>query len=697
MWNQARLILAALALAGCRSVAPPRAAKIPHVTEIHGNRYVDDYFWLRDRDDPRVLAYLQAENAYTERVMKPTERLQETLYKEMLGRIEETDSTVPYRQGAHFYYSRTEQGKQYPSYCRKPGSTNAAEEVLLDLNALAAGKPYLDLGVYEVSDNGARLAYALDFRGAGDFTLFVKELATGKIVEEVATNVASVAWAADNATVFYVTQDAAKRPHRLYRHRLGAAEHTLLYEETDERFWLSVSRTRSRQFIVTTMASKTTTEVRVLPAAEPTGEWRLIAPREEGREYYVNHSGELFYIRTNDKGRNFRLVTAPVGDPSRQNWREVVPHRAEVMIAGLEAFANHYVLIEREDGLPQVRITQIANGATHRIEFREPAYSIAPTDNATFDTPLLRVTYESLVTPPSVFDYDMNLRARYLLKRQPVKGGYDPRAYEIERQFALAPDHTLVPVSLVYRRDKKREAGNPLLLDAYGAYGLSEDVWFSSSRLSLLDRGVVFAIAHVRGGGEYGKRWHDAGRMLNKRNTFTDLIAAAQFLIANGYTTRDQLALTGGSAGGLTVGAALNLRPDLCRAALLDVPFLDVINTMLDEAIPLTVTEFEEWGNPKIRAQYDYMKSYSPYDTVVGTNYPALLVKTSLNDSRVAYWEPAKFVAKLRATQTGNQPLLLKIDRDAGHAGPSGRYDYLRDAAFDYAWLLTQWGLDRQD
>jgi oligopeptidase B len=673
---------------------PPRAKIVPVTTEVHGERRVDDYHWLREKENPDVRAYLEAENAYTDAEMKPTEGFQQALYAEMLGRIQETDENVPYRRGHFFYYSRTEQGKQYPIYCRRKGSPEAAEEVTLDLNRLAEGRAFMSLGAYQVSDDGARLAYATDDTGFRQYTLFVKDLRTGELVEKVAEKVGSVAWTADGRTLFYtVEEESTKRQYRLYRHRLGEAAHDLVHEEPDEAFNVGVYRTRSLQYLVLGTGSLTTSEARFLPAALPRGEWRLVAPRVPGQEYDVEHHGEVFYIRANDTGRNFRLVKAPVSSPGRESWTEVVPHRPGVMLESVDCFRDHLVLFEREGGLPQVSVTDLRRGAAHRIAFPEAAYSAAPEANPEFDTRTFRYGYQSLVTPPSVFDYDMETGATTLLKEQPVLGGYDRAQYETERVFATASDGAKVPLSIVYRKGLARDGAAPLFLYAYGSYGFPLPVTFSSNRVSLLDRGVVFAMAHVRGGGDMGKPWHDEGRLAKKRNTFTDFIAAAEFLLAGKYGSRERLVVEGGSAGGLLMGAVTNMRPDLWKAVVSKVPFVDVINTMLDETLPLTVGEFEEWGNPKEKAAYDTMKSYCPYTNLERKAYPAILVKTSFNDSQVMYWEPAKYVAKLRALKTDANPLLLKTNLDAGHGGASGRYDYLHEVAFDYAFILGQMGV----
>jgi oligopeptidase B len=668
----------------------------PTTTEIHGERLVDDYSWLREKANPEVRAYLEAENAYTDAIMKPTEGFQQALYAEMLGRIQETDENVPYRWGEFFYYSRTEQGKQYSIYCRKRTSLESPEEVTLDLNRLAEGKPFMSLGAYQVSDDARRLAYATDETGFRQYTLFVKDLGSDAPALEVAQNVGSVAWAADDRTVFYtVEEESTKRQYRLFRHRVGTSEHELVYEEADLAFNVGVYRTRSREYLVLGISSLTTSEVRFLPAREPLGPWRLVAPRVPEEEYDVEHHGDVFYIRVNDRGRNFRLAKARVTSPGRESWTEVVPHRPEVMLEGVDAFRDHLVLFEREGGLPQVSVTDLRSDATHRIAFPEAAYSAFPEANPEFDTRTYRYNYQSLVTPPSVFDYDMETRATTLLKEQPVLGGYDRTRYESARVFATAPDGVAVPLSLVYRKGLVRDGSAPIFLYGYGSYGYPLPVTFSSNRVSLLDRGVVFAMAHVRGGGDLGKAWHDDGRLLKKRNTFTDFVAAAEFLLSEKYGSRDRLVAEGGSAGGLLMGAVTNMRPDLWKAVVSKVPFVDVINTMLDETLPLTVGEFEEWGNPKEKAAYDVMRSYCPYTNLERKAYPAILVKTSFNDSQVMYWEPAKYVAKLRTLKTDQQPLLLKTNLAAGHGGASGRYDYLHEVAFDYAFILGQMGLRR--
>ena len=691
-----------LLLAGCSSpdvahpVAsgtphPPAAHRIPKTDVQHGDRRVDPYFWLREKTNPAVLTHLQAENAYTDSIMKPTEGLQQRLYLEMLSHIRETDMRVPYREGGYYYYSRTEQGKQYAIHCRKKDSLAPPEEITLDLNELAKGEKFMQMAQYTVSDDGNLLAYSVDRTGFRQYTVEVKDLRTGQVLPDRIERTGSIVWAADNRTIFYTVEDDAKRSYRLLRHTLGVpvAQDELIYEEKDERFEVAAGRSRSRAYLFLLSQSHTTSEARFLRADEPGGQWKLIAPRIADQEYDVDHHGDFFYIRANDRGRNFRLVKAPVAAPGREQWEEVVAHRTDVMIEGADFFANHYVLTEREDGLPWLRITDLRNGQSHRITFPEPVYNASPGVNAEFDTSKFRYTYESLVTPESVFEYDMDRREAKLLKQIEVPG-YDSTRYEMQRLFATATDGTRVPVSLVYRKGLVRDGQAPLLLGGYGSYGFPFPVSFSSSRLSLLDRGVVCAFAHIRGGGDFGKRWHDDGRMMKKRNTFTDFIACADFLIAGKWTCPGRLAITGGSAGGLLMGAVVNVRPELFHAVVSHVPFVDVLNTMLDESLPLTVGEFEEWGNPKKREEYAYMKTYSPYDNLRRTAYPAMLVKTSLNDSQVMYLEPAKYVARLRALKTDQNVLLLKVNMAAGHGGSSGRYDHLHEIAFDDAFLLTQ-------
>ncbi len=683
-------LLTNLALA---QLAPPVAGKRPKSDMIHGDLRVDDYFWLREKTNPEVKKYLNAENAYAEQLLAPTKGLQEKLYQEMLGRIKETDLSVPYRDGDYFYYSRTEQGKQYSIYCRKKGALDAPEEITLDLNQLAVGKSFMGLGAYAVSEDGNLLAFSTDSTGFRIYNLQIKNLATGELLPDHAEDVASVFWAADNKTLFYVTKDAAKRPYRLYRHALGSDQHDLLYEEDDERFSLFGHRTRSGKYLILYSGSLTTTEARFVSADAPASEWQILLPRRQDREFELDHQNEFFYIRVNDTGRNFRLVTAPVHEPDEKNWTEVVPHRPETMLEGIDCFANFYALYERQNGLPQIRLTDLNSGESHYLAFPEPAYSVFASTNREWDTNVLRYNYQSLLTPSSVFDYDVTTRQSTLLKETEVLGDYDKNQYASERLYATATDGARIPISIVYKKGFTKDGRSPLLLNGYGAYGFALPVSFNSNRLSLLDRGFAVAIAHIRGGGEMGKAWHDQGRMLNKMNTFTDFIACAEYLIAEKYTSKDRLIIEGGSAGGLLMGAVTNLRPDLFKAVVSHVPFVDVINTMLDETLPLTVGEFEEWGNPKKKEEYEYMKQYCPYSNLAQKTYPAMLVKTSFNDSQVMYWEPAKYVAKLRSLKTDKNPLAFVINMGAGHGGASGRYDRLREIALDYAFMLMQVGL----
>ncbi|MBL8166758.1 MAG: S9 family peptidase [Acidobacteria bacterium] len=678
---------------------PPIAKKIPKTTKIHGYTEVDDYAWLRDdkRENPDVINHLKAENEYADALMKPTQAFREALYKEMLGRIKETDEQVPYRQGEYFYYSRTEQGKQYPILCRKKGSLTAAEEVTLDLNKMAEGQKFFSLGAYQMSTDGNLLAFSTDVVGYRQYKLHVKDLRDGKIVENIAERVVSVAWANDNKTIFYSQEDeTTKRSHKILRTVLGNGKHDLLYEEKDELYRTFVGKTRSKGYVMAITASSTTSEIRYLPADQPGGDLKLFLPRKENHEYYVDHLGDQFYVRTNDQGKNFRLVTAPVSNPAKENWKEIIPHRKDVMLEDVDCFAGHFIAIERKNGVPQMDVFDLKTGKSHYIEFPEPVYVAGPTQNAEFNTTTFRFTYESFVTPSSVFDYDLNTRKRELKKQQPVLGGYDASLYQSERVYATASDGAKVPISLVYRKDLKRDGSRPALLEAYGSYGYPSDVDFSSQRISLLDRGVIYAVGHIRGGGDLGKEWHDQGKMMVKKNTFTDFIACAEHLVKEKYTSKDRLVITGGSAGGLLMGAVTNLRPDLFKAVVSYVPFVDVMNTMLDASLPLTVGEYLEWGNPNEKAAYDYMRSYSPYENIERKAYPTMLVRTSLHDSQVGYWEPAKYVARLRELKTDKNLLLFKVKLEpGGHGGASGRYDRLKDVAFDYAFILGQFGITK--
>ena len=672
---------------------PPFATRIPHPTTIHGRTLTDDYFWLRDKESPEVRAYLEAENAYTEEVMQPTKALQETLYAEMLGRIKQTDLSVPSRIGDYLYYSRTQEGQQYSYMCRRRRTDDAPEEVLLDLNALAQGHSYLSVGAYVVSDDQHWLAYSLDTTGYRQYVLQVKDLRTGAVLDERIERVGAVVWASDNRTLFYTTEDAvSKRSHQVWRHVLAAPESTLVFEEHDELYDVSAGRSLDKEVIFIGSFARTSSELRFLPSAAPTGEFRIVVPRTPGHEYDADHYQGQLYIRTNKGASNFRIVTAPIANPSETHWTPFIDHDPAVKIDGMVFFARHAVIAEREGGLPALRVIEMSTGDTHRIATDEPDYTLALAANPEFDTDTVRYTYQSMVTPSSVYDYGMDTGERTLLKQQEVLGGYDPAQYEAERIWATARDGTKIPISLVYRRGVPRDGRAPMVLYGYGSYGISLSPIFSSSRLSLLDRGIVYAVAYVRGGGELGEDWRQQGRMMQKMQTFTDFIDCAEHVIRERYTSTEGLVIQGGSAGGLLVCGVANMRPALFRAVVAQVPFVDIMNTMLDATLPLTTSEYIEWGNPNERAAFEYMLTYSPYDNVTAQPYPAMLVHVSLNDSQVPYWEGAKLVAKLRVAKTNDRTLLLKANLGAGHGGASGRYDALRETAFTYAFILNEVG-----
>ena len=653
----------------------------------HGDTRIDNYFWLRDRKDPDTIAYLEAENAYTREKLQHTEDLQAALYAEMLGRIQQTDLSVPVKRDEYFYYTRTEEGKQYAIHCRKTES--GTEEILLNCNQLAEGHKYFRLGAFIASPNHRLLAYSVDFEGDEKYTVRVKNLGTGVLLaDEIPNTSYTLEWAADNATFFYTTLDEALRPYKVFRHTLGVKEDALIYHEPDERFTLELSSTRSRAYIFININSSLTSEMRYLNKQQPAGDFRVLLPRVYETEYDATHHGDSFFIRTNDGAKGFRVVEAPVADPGKANWKEVIPGREGITIESVTAFQDYLVTEERHRGLTQICIRNLRSGAQHSIEFPEPVYTAELGANAEFNTPLLRFHYTSLVTPASVYDYNMETRERELKKQQAVLGGYDPQLYQSERIYAAAPDGVEVPVSLVYKKGFARDGHAPMLLYGYGSYGISIDPAFSSDRLSLLDRGFVYAIAHIRGGMDLGKPWHETGRLLKKKNTFTDFIACAEKLIAEKYTSSNRLAIMGRSAGGLLMAGVVNLRPDLFAAVVAGVPFVDSLNTALDASLPLTVGEYEEFGDPRQKEFYDYMKSYAPYENVTAQAYPAIFVTAGLNDPRVSYWEPAKWVAKLRATNTGDRLLLLRTNLGSGHFGASGRYEYVKETAMEYAFLL---------
>ena len=671
---------------------PPVAARIPRTTTLHGDERIDDYAWLREKGTPEVTAHLEAENAYADEMLAHTKPLQEQLYREMLGRIKEDDDSFPYRHGDWLYYSRVEAGKQYAIHCRK-ASDGAPEQVLLDLNVMAEGHSFMGLGAFQPSPDGRLLAYSTDTTGYRQYRLRVKDLASGEHLDFEAEPAGTVAWAGDNATVFFTVDDDAKRPAQVFRHHLQTGKRDLLFEEPDEMFRVSVHRSRSGRFLFLTAASHTATEVRYLPTENPGEAWHLIAERdrEHEHEYYADHHSDWFYFLTNDAGRNFRVARAPLATPARDSWEEVVAHRDGVMIEDLDLFAGHMVLSERAEGLQRLRVTNLESGETHEAAFPEPVYSVSTGPNRVWETPVVRYSYQSLVTPPQVVDYDMDARTATIRKQQEVPN-FDPAKYASERIWIAARDGKRVPVSVLSLKGAPRDGTSPMLLQGYGSYGANYPIAFNSNRMSLVDRGMMVAFAHIRGGGELGKPWHDDGRMLRKMNTFTDFIDAAEALVAQGYTSRDRLTISGRSAGGLLMGAVTNLRPDLFKAVVAGVPFVDVINTMLDASLPLTVGEWEEWGNPQIEAEYQYLKRYCPYTNLEAKAYPAIFVKTALNDSQVMYWEPAKWVAKLRTLKTDSNPLIFRTDMGAGHGGASGRYDYLHEVAEEYAFILWQAG-----
>jgi oligopeptidase B len=674
----------------------PVADKIPKAITVHGDTRIDNYFWLREKQDPKVMDYLKAEEAYTDAAMKPTDALQDTLFKEMVGHIKETDQSAPYLRDGYLYYSRTEEGKQYSIYCRRKGSMSAPEEIVLDVNQLAAGQSFMSIGTFEPSDDGNFLAYSTDTTGYRQYTLFIKDLRTGNLLSDRFERVDDATWASDNKTIFYVTEDAVtKRNNKFFRHAIGGSASALIYEEPDELFDIGVARSQDRKYILLEAQAKTSTEMHYLPADKPNSALLLMQRREPGHEYDADHGGNLFYIRTNKGATNFRVMTAPDSDPSEKNWKELVAHRPEVKIVALVPFAKYLAMSEWENGLQQIEVLDLATQQRRRIAFPEPVYAADFGSNFVFDTNIVRYNYQSLVSPGSVYDYDMSAAASSLIKQTEVPGGFDRANYASERLFATASDGTAIPISLVYRKGMKLDGSAPMLLYAYGSYGISIPPTFSPARLALLDRGVTYAIAHVRGGGELGEPWRNDGRMMKKINTFSDFIACAENLEMRKYTSKDRIVIQGGSAGGMLVGAVVNMRPDLFKAGIAQVPFVDVLNDMLDASLPLTTSEYIEWGNPNDKAAYDYMARYSPYDNVTAQKYPALLLKTSLNDSQVPYWEAAKFAAKLRALKTDTNPLLLKTNFDAGHGGASGRYDALHETAFNWAFVLWQVGISK--
>lgn len=675
---------------------PPVAPRHPHQTNIHGQVCDDPYYWLRDRDDPNVLAYLAAENAYADAVLAPTVPLQRRLFQEMRARIQETDRSALYPDGEYFYYTRTESDKPYEIYCRRGRDPNAPEEILLDVNTLAEGHDYCQVANVAVAPDHRTLAFATDFTGAERLTLRFKDLSTGRVLRErIPDTYYSIAWANDGATIFYTVLDAAQRPYQVWRHRVGTpqAEDQRVYAEPDERFHLHLQRSRSGKYVFINAESTITNEWRYCSADEPGGAFRVLTPRRQGIEYSVAHQGDRFVICTNLAAPTFRLMAAPITQP--EAWAELLPADPNVTLLGVDAFADFLALYERRDGLRTIRVWDTTQDRKLMFDFPESVYTADADMNRVYDTPTFRFRYSSLITPETVYDVDVQTGERTLVKRQPVLEYYSPARYVTYRITATAPDGTSVPISLVHRKDLQPTGNNPTLLYGYGAYGITIDPTFDINRVALLRRGVVYAIAHVRGGGALGRQWYEAGKLAHKRNSFTDFIACAEELINRKYTQPSKLAIQGGSAGGLLVGAATVMRPDLFQAVIAGVPFVDVVNTMLDESLPLTVTEYEEWGNPHEPAAYAYMRQYSPYDNVTEHDYPYLLVLAGLNDPRVQYWEPAKWIARLRRHQTGQRTLLLKTSLDTGHGGASGRWGQLWDDAFEYAFILTRLGVEK--
>lgn len=684
-----------------RAAEPPRAKVAPTRFDTHGVARVDDYYWLRERESAEVTGYLEAENGYTETVMAPTAALQETLFEEIKGRIKQTDMSVPYREGDYSYFTRYEDGREYPIHCRRAVAASASdpdtEQVLLDVNEIADGHDYCQVSGRTVSPDQRLLAYGTDHEGRRIYTVRIKDLSTGELLPDELTGVTpNLTWDAASQTVFYAKQDPdTLRWFQIYRHRLGTAQgdDVLVYQEDDETFNCEVGKTRSKRYLLIASSQTVSTEYRYLAADDPEGVFAVFLPRERDHEYHIDHYRDRFFIRTNRDALNFKLMETPDDRMAPRHWKELVGHRDDVLLGPFELFRDFLVLQERHNGLLQLHVRPWEGDGAHDIAFDEPVYESYISVNREPDTKVLRFGYESLTTPTSTYDYDMVARTRTLLKREEVLGDFDPARYRAERLLATAPDGEQVPISLVARVGTPRDGTAPLLLYGYGAYGISIDPAFDSARLSLLDRGFVFAIAHIRGGQELGRRWYDAGRLGQKRNTFTDFIACAEHLVAERFTSPERLFAMGGSAGGLLMGAVLNMRPDLFTGAVAQVPFVDVVTTMLDDSIPLTTGEYDEWGNPNERAAFDDIIAYSPYDNVEAKDYPALLVMAGLHDSQVQYWEPAKWVAKLRALKTDDRPLLLKTNMDAGHGGVSGRYRRYRETALQYAFLLVQAGL----
>ncbi len=680
-----------------QTINPPVAKIVPHELTAHGLKRIDNYYWLNQRDNPEVMAYLEAENAYKDAVMAHTEDLQEKLYQEIVGRIKQTDMSVPYKDQGYYHYTRYEEGAEYPIYCRKKGNLDAEEETILNVNEMAKGHDYFSVAGYSTSSGNNLIAYGVDTVSRRLYTLYFMDLTTRQLFDEQIPNTSGrAAWANDNKTVFYTLKDTATlRPYKIMKHVLGTdpSEDPVIYEEKDETFDIYAYKTKSKKYIMIASIQTLSSEYRFLDADNPDGEFQIIQPREKDHEYSADHYQDKFYIHTNWDAKNFRLMETPVDQTAKENWKEVIPHRDDVLLEGFELFKNYLVLSERKNGLTQIRVIKWADKSEHYLDFGEEAYLAYISTNPDFDTDLLRYGYTSLTTPNSTYDYNMNTREKTLLKQEEVGGDFNPHNYMTERHYATARDGTKVPISLVYRKGLQKDGNNPLLLNGYGSYGSSSDPYFRSDRLSLLDRGFVYAIAHIRGGSEMGRAWYEDGKLFHKKNTFTDFIDCAEYLIEQNFTNPDKLFAIGGSAGGLLMGAVVNMRPDLWKGVIAAVPWVDVITTMLDPNIPLTTSEYDEWGDPRQKDYYDYMLSYSPYDNVEAKDYPAMLVTTGFHDSQVQYFEPAKWVAKLRALKTDDNPLIFHINMEGGHGGVSGRFRRYRETALEYAFMLDLVGI----
>ncbi len=675
-----------------KDIKPPVAKVLPFEITYHDEVYHDDYAWLKEKTNPDVISYLEEENNYLKENMLHTKDFQDSLYKEMLARIKETDISVPEKLEDYYYYSRTEEGKQYRIHCRKKLSLDAPEQILLDLNKLSEKSDYLSLGVYKVSPDHKYLSYSIDNDGSESYTLFVKEIDTDIHLKDEIKNSSSVEWLNDNSTILYSILDDSKRPYQAYSHVLGADinNDVLLYHEEDEAFFLDLSKTNSQKYIFMSMFSQTTSEVYYMDANNSQDKFKLVEKRQKDIEYCLDDQEDFFYVVTNaDKADNFKIMKAPLDNPSKSNWQDFIEHRENIKVDYINVMKNYLIIYERENGLKTVRIK--TDKTDYYIDFPEPVYDFNPAKNRDYNSNIFRFYYSSLVTPDTVFDYNMDDKTREIKKQYEVFG-YDANNYQSERIFAKSEDGAMIPISIVYKKGMKKDGDNPLYLYGYGSYEISMDAAFSSNRLSLVDRGFVYAIAHIRGGGDMGRKWYESGKFLNKKNTFKDFIASAEHLINEKYTAKEKIVIMGGSAGGLLMGAVANMRPDLFKVVVAHVPFVDVINTMMDPTLPLTVIEYDEWGDPNDKKFFDYMKSYSPYDNVEAKDYPIMYISGGLNDPRVGYWEPAKLAAKLRKMKTDNNLLVLKTNMGAGHGGPSGRYDHLKEVAEEYAFVLDMFG-----